>query len=63
MAKFFLQIRRLKICQKFGNILYEIWSENQADKYYAMLIDSCEQLSDHPGMGKSYNEIGHDKFA
>jgi len=34
-----------------------VWSENQADKYYMLLIDSFHEISVNPAMGKNYDEI------
>ena len=33
------------------------WSENQADIYYNMLLENCQELSRKPGLGKDYSEI------
>lgn len=33
------------------------WSEKQADKYYFMLLDTCQDLADGKVSGKSYPEI------
>jgi len=33
------------------------WSENQADIYYHMLLDNCQELARKPGLGKDYSEI------
>ncbi|MCW3093653.1 MAG: plasmid stabilization protein [Ferruginibacter sp.] len=60
MAKYFLTNKAVEDLSKIWDYTYEVWSENQADKYYMMLIDSCKQVSEHPDMGKNYHEIGHD---
>ncbi len=33
------------------------WSEKQAEKYYRLIINSCNQISDKPEIGKDYPEI------
>ncbi len=33
------------------------WSEKQADKYYFMLLDSCQDLAYGKVKGKNYGEI------
>lgn len=33
------------------------WSEKQADKYYFMLLDTCQDLADGMIKGKKYQEI------
>lgn len=33
------------------------WSENQAEIYYGLLIDSCQKLAAEPTLGKSYEVL------
>ena len=33
----------------------EEWSENQAQKYYNLIMDSCLSLANNPQLGKSYD--------
>ncbi|WP_339926220.1 type II toxin-antitoxin system RelE/ParE family toxin [uncultured Cyclobacterium sp.] len=35
----------------------EIWSETQADKYYAAIKMVCNGIADNPNMGKEYEGI------
>ncbi len=42
---------------RIWNYTYSEWSESQADKYYNMLIDSCEELANNPTSGRSYPQI------
>lgn len=35
----------------------DTWSEKQADKYYFMLLDTCEDIADGKVSGKNYPEI------
>jgi toxin ParE1/3/4 len=39
----------------------EVWSKEQTDHYFDLLMDEIEYLSDNPKSGKDYNEIrkGH----
>ncbi len=36
------------------------WSENQAEIYYQLLVDSFVQISKSPNIGESYIEISSD---
>ena len=36
---------------------FEKWSENQADKYYAMLKLTCKEIGENPELGREYNGI------
>ena len=38
----------------------DTWSEKQADKYYFMLLDTCQDLADGKIVGKNYPEIRPD---
>jgi toxin ParE1/3/4 len=38
------------------------WSEDQADKYYKMLVDGCERLSKDTDLGKKYPEVASTIF-
>lgn len=49
--------------------LSEIWeytyntrSEKQADKYYFMLLDTCQELAEGKVFGKNYPEINNEIF-
>ncbi len=57
MAKYFLTNKAVEDLSKIWDYTYEVWSENQADKYYDILIDSCKEISENPEKGKNYNEI------
>ena len=40
----------------------ENWSENQADRYYDMLLGLCQDIADNPELGKNYDGIKSDLF-
>jgi toxin ParE1/3/4 len=40
----------------------DTWSERQADKYYFMLLDTCQDLADGKVTGKKYPEIDTEIF-
>jgi toxin ParE1/3/4 len=40
----------------------DTWTEKQADKYYFMLLDSCQDLADGKVTGKNYLEINTEIF-
>jgi toxin ParE1/3/4 len=49
-----------KAVEDFSNIwdyTYNNWSESQAEKYYALLLQACMELSGNPKAGKSYEEV------
>lgn len=57
MAKYSLTNKAVDDLSDIWHHTYEIWSENQAEKYYLMIIDSSKEISNHPEIGKIYDEI------
>ena len=33
------------------------WSEDQADRYYYMLIENCKEVARNPDLGKNYSGV------
>ena len=62
MAKFELTNKAVEDLSKIWNYTFEIWSENQADKYYEMLISNCQEIADNPSLGKNYEGITQKLF-
>ena len=38
------------------------WSEEQAERYYFMLIENCKELAKNPGLGKNYSGVTKNLF-
>ncbi len=57
MAKYSLSNKAVEDLSKIWDYTYEDWSELQAEKYYYMLLDTCQDLADGNLSGKSYPEI------
>jgi toxin ParE1/3/4 len=62
MAKFLLTNKAVEDLSQIWDYTYEVWTENQADKYYESLIEACQEISDNPSIGKSYYEIKSEIF-
>ena len=60
MANDILTNKAVNDLSNIWNYSFEVWSESQADKYYYMLLDSCQELADEKVLGKSYEEISKD---
>ena len=58
MAKYFLSNKALEDLSAIWEYTYEAWSERQAEKYYYLLLDTCQELADGTLNGKLYKEIG-----
>jgi toxin ParE1/3/4 len=57
MAEFYLTKKAVEDLGDIWNYTIETWSENQAEIYYSLLIDSCQELANKPNLGKSYEVV------
>jgi toxin ParE1/3/4 len=57
MAKYVLTNKAVADLTEIWNYTLDHWSERQADIYYSMLIESCEQIAERPDIGKNYERI------
>ena len=57
MANYELTNKAVEDLSKIWNYTIEVWSEKQADKYYEMLISTCQEIADTPNLGKNYSGI------
>lgn len=56
MAKFSFSNKALQDLSEIWDYTYDVWSENQADKYYNLLIGFCNQIAKKPEKGRNYRE-------
>jgi toxin ParE1/3/4 len=57
MASFRFTKKATKDLAHIWNYTVDAWSENQADHYFHMLLDSCQNISDGRVYGKKYDGI------
>ncbi len=57
MAKYNLTKKAVDDLTRIWNYTFDKWSENQADKYYLMLLENCHQIACNPELGKNYSVI------
>lgn len=62
MARYLLTKKAVEDISKIWNYTYEVWSENQADKYYFALLDCCQDLAESPELGRNYDKINPELF-
>ena len=55
MAKFSFTNRALDDLREIWDYTVEEWSQNQAEKYYNLIMASCMDLANNPQLGKSYD--------
>ena len=57
MKKFELTNKAVEDLSGIWEYTIDKWSEKQADSYYSLLIDSCQEIADNPRLGKYYEGI------
>ncbi|MEO6231879.1 MAG: type II toxin-antitoxin system RelE/ParE family toxin [Ferruginibacter sp.] len=57
MGNYILTNKAVEDLSKIWHYTVDVWSATQADKYYYMLIDSCQELVDEKVFGKNYHEV------
>ena len=57
MASYALTKKAILDLSSIWDYTVDTWSESQADKYYFMLLDTCQDLADGKVTGKNYTEI------
>lgn len=55
MAKFSFTNSALHDLTTIWDYTVAEWSQNQAEKYYNLILVSCEDLAKNPQLGKSYD--------
>lgn len=57
MPKFLITKKAVADLTAIWNYTFDVWSEAQADKYYDLLIATCNEVAKNPEKGKKYFEI------
>lgn len=57
MAKFYLSNKAVEDLNDIWEYTLKTWSEKQAELYYLLLMDSCQELANKPNHGKSYEIV------
>lgn len=62
MASYIFSNKAVEDLSNIWNFTFDAWSEKQADLYYTLLLESCEELADSKVAGKDYPEIDMEIF-
>ena len=57
MLKLYLSNKAVEDLNDIWDYTVKTWSENQAEIYYSLLMDSCQELANKPSQGKSYDVV------
>ncbi len=60
MAKYFLTNKAVDDLAIIWKYTLDYWSENQAERYYLLLVDSFNDIARKPHIGKLYTSINND---
>jgi toxin ParE1/3/4 len=59
MAEFKLTNKAVQDLAKIWEYTFEVWSENQADKYYNSIIFNCQKIANNPNLGRNYEGMSN----
>jgi toxin ParE1/3/4 len=57
MAKYKITNKAVDDLTQIWNYTFDKWSENQADKYYQMLLDNCSLAAFNLEIGRNYSIV------
>jgi toxin ParE1/3/4 len=57
MAKVHYSKKAVEDLANIWNYTYDEWSVRQADKYYMILIQTCQEIASDSRKGKTYEEV------
>jgi toxin ParE1/3/4 len=57
MAKYYLTNKAVDDLSEIWDYTIETWSEMQAEKYYDLLMASCDDLANNPKLGRNYDIV------
>ena len=62
MAKYKFTNKAVYDLTQIWNYTLNKWSEDQADRYYHMLLKNCKEVANNPEIGKYYSGVAENLF-
>ncbi len=62
MAKYKFTKKAVYDLTQIWNYTLNKWSEDQADRYYRMLLENCKEVANNPELGKNYSGVTENLF-
>ena len=62
MAKYYLTNKAISDLANIWDHTSDFWSEKQADKYYSLILETCQEIAENPLFGKVYDVVAKDLF-
>lgn len=60
MVKYELTKKAVEDLTGIWEYTLEKWSEEQADKYFNLLLNTCQDIANNPDIGKNYDGVSED---
>jgi toxin ParE1/3/4 len=60
--KYVISVEASKDLERIWMYTFENWSQSQADRYFNLIIDEIENISNNPTSGKDYSDIREGYF-
>ncbi len=57
MAKYIFSQKAISDLNSIWDYTFETWSEEQADKYYNIIIRQVDDISKNPDLGRNFKEV------
>jgi toxin ParE1/3/4 len=57
MAKYYFSNEAVEDLSEIWNYTFSTWSEKQADTYYELILNTCNELAIKPSLGKEYDIV------
>jgi toxin ParE1/3/4 len=62
MANYKLTNKAVDDLTEIWNYTFDKWSEKQADIYYHLLLENCNEVATNPELGKNYTQVSENLF-
>ncbi|PKP43271.1 MAG: type II toxin-antitoxin system RelE/ParE family toxin [Bacteroidetes bacterium HGW-Bacteroidetes-10] len=62
MARFCFSKKAVEDLSQIWDYTVNIWSDNQADVYYNLIIETCREIAVNPKLGKDYSIVSEHMY-
>ena len=62
MANYNLTNKAVEDLTRIWDYTFDKWSEQQADKYYEVLLEGCQDIANNPDLGRNYTSVKNELF-
>ena len=62
MANYNLTNKAVEDMTRIWDYTFDKWSEQQADKYYEVLLEGCQDIANNPDLGRNYASVKNELF-